>query len=152
MNMVHLCHNFSLGLVINAKACKGAGQELTWESHLMLSGMQKSVREWTPTLPNELPLWFKPHLNRRHTQKYGPPKLREFLFKEFRNSNLGVLGQNDIWLLALWPCTKKIIKGKVVASLKSELWWVLWVHVYPWFIRAPKVFQLCINQLVVWFM
>jgi hypothetical protein len=30
-------------------------------------------------------------------------------------------------------------------------WWVLWVHVYPWLACAPKVFWLCINQLVVWF-
>jgi hypothetical protein len=28
-----------------------------WESHFMLSGVQKSVREWTLTLPRELPLW-----------------------------------------------------------------------------------------------
>jgi hypothetical protein len=27
------------------------------ESHLMLSGVQKSVREWTLTLPSELPFW-----------------------------------------------------------------------------------------------
>ncbi len=37
-----------------------------------------------------------------------------------------------------------------MASPKSEPWWVLWVHVSSWFICAPKVFQLCINQLVVW--
>jgi hypothetical protein len=28
-----------------------------WESHLMLPGVKKSVREWTLTLPSELPLW-----------------------------------------------------------------------------------------------
>jgi hypothetical protein len=28
-----------------------------WESHLMFPGMQKSVREWTLTLPSELPFW-----------------------------------------------------------------------------------------------
>jgi hypothetical protein len=27
------------------------------ESHLMLLGMQKNVREWTLTLPSELPFW-----------------------------------------------------------------------------------------------
>jgi hypothetical protein len=37
--------------------CKGAGQEWAWESPFMLLGMQKSVREWTLTFPNELPLW-----------------------------------------------------------------------------------------------
>ncbi len=40
--------------------------------------------------------------------------------------------------------------GKVVASPKSASWWVLWIRVCPWFIHAPKVFQLCNNQLVVW--
>jgi hypothetical protein len=83
-----------------------------------------------------------------YTQKYGPPKLREFLFKEFRDSNLGIPRQNDIWLLALWPCTKNIIKGKVVASFKSELWWVLWVHVYLWFIHAPKVSNYALTNLL----
>jgi hypothetical protein len=28
-----------------------------WESHLMLPRLQKSVREWTLTLPSELPFW-----------------------------------------------------------------------------------------------
>jgi len=28
-----------------------------WESYFMLLGVWESVREWTSTLPNELPLW-----------------------------------------------------------------------------------------------
>jgi energy-coupling factor transporter transmembrane protein EcfT len=51
------CCNLSLGLTTKARACKGAGQKWAWESHFMLSGVQKSVREWTPTFPSELPLW-----------------------------------------------------------------------------------------------
>ncbi len=43
---------------------------------------------------------------------------------------MGVLGQNDIWVLAPWLGTKNIIRGKVVVSLKSKLWWVLFVCVY----------------------
>jgi hypothetical protein len=39
----------------------------------------------------------------------------------------------------------------VVASPKFGSWWILWVCVYSWLIRAPKVLQLCINQLGVWF-
>jgi len=41
---------------------------------------------------------------------------------------LGILGisrlwgQNDIWMLILWPGTKNIIRGKVVASPKSRPW------------------------------
>jgi hypothetical protein len=63
----------------------------------------------------------------------------------------GVLRQNDIWVLVLWPRTEYTIKGKVVASPKSRPWWILWVCVCPWLVPTPKVFQLCINQLVVWF-
>jgi hypothetical protein len=36
-----------------------------------------------------------------YTQNYEPPKLRESQFREFWNSNLGIQGQNDIWVLAL---------------------------------------------------
>jgi hypothetical protein len=52
-----MCCNPSLGLTTKAKACKGAGQEWARESHFMFLGVQESVREWTSTLPNELPLW-----------------------------------------------------------------------------------------------
>jgi hypothetical protein len=52
-----LCHSPSLGFATKARACKGAGQKWARESHLMLSGVQENVREWTPTLPSELPLW-----------------------------------------------------------------------------------------------
>jgi hypothetical protein len=34
-----------------------SNQEWTRESHFMLIGVLESVREWTPTLPNELSLW-----------------------------------------------------------------------------------------------
>jgi hypothetical protein len=52
----HLCHDLNLGLTTKAKACEGANQEWSRESHFMLSGVWESVREWTLTLPNELPL------------------------------------------------------------------------------------------------
>jgi hypothetical protein len=55
-------------------------------------------------------------------QSYGPPKSWESQFREFWNSNLGVSGQNDIWVLAPWPGTKNTIKGKVVVSPKFRLW------------------------------
>jgi len=64
---------------------------------------------------------------------------------EFRNSHLGISGQNAIWMRASWRGTKYTIRGKVVVSPKSELWWVLWVRVCMWLVLAPKVFQLCIN-------
>jgi hypothetical protein len=46
-------------------------------------------------------------------------KLRKSQFREFLDSNLGVSGQNDIWVLAPWLGTKNTIRGKVVASPKS---------------------------------
>jgi hypothetical protein len=70
------------------------------------------------------------------TQSYGTPKLQESQIWEISRLPLGS------------PGTKYTIRGKVVASSKSKLWWVLWVHVCLWFVRAPKVFQLCTNQLV----
>jgi hypothetical protein len=42
--------------------------------------------------------------------------MHESQFREFWDSNLGDLGQNDIWVLAPWPNTKNTIRGKVVAS------------------------------------
>jgi hypothetical protein len=52
-----MCRNLSLRLATKARACEGAGQEWAQESHFMFPGMQKSVRGWTPSLLNELPLW-----------------------------------------------------------------------------------------------
>ncbi len=47
-----------------------------------------------------------------YRQSYGPPKLRESQFWEFWNSHLGVPGQNDIWVLAMWPATKNTVRGR----------------------------------------
>jgi hypothetical protein len=97
----------------------------------------------------------KLHLNQKFAHKVmGPLKLWEPQFKEFQDSNLGVLEQNDIWVLASWLSIENIyieniVRGKVVVCPKSRLWWVLLVRVSLWFVRAPKMFQLCINQLVV---
>jgi hypothetical protein len=57
-------------------------------------------------------------------------------------------GQNDIWVLVLWLSTEYTIKGKVVASPKSELWWVLWVCVCSWFVRAPKCSNYTLTNLL----
>ncbi len=71
--------------------------------------------------------------------------------------HLGVPRQNDIWVPAPWLGTWNIIRGKVVASFKSRLWWILWVYVCPWLICAPKVssyaltnfFGLCRSMWVI---
>jgi hypothetical protein len=49
-----------------------------------------------------------------------------------------------------WSSIENIIKGKVLTSPKFGPWWVLWVFVCPWLVHAPKVLQLCSNQLVDW--
>jgi hypothetical protein len=71
---------------------------------------------------------------------------------------LGILGlplanPKTKWHFSAGPVAKHRIyyKGKVVASPNSKSWWVLWVCVCSWLVYAPKVFQLCTNQLVVWF-
>jgi hypothetical protein len=53
--------------------------------------------------------------------------------------------------MALWWSIDNTIRGKVVVSPMFGSWWVLWICVCPCLIYAPKVFQLCTNQLVVWF-
>jgi hypothetical protein len=37
-------------------------------------------------------------------------------FRNIGTPKLGIPGQNDIWVHGLWPGTKNIIRGKVVAS------------------------------------
>jgi hypothetical protein len=83
--------------------------------------------------------------------KLWTPKVARIPIVEFRDSHLGVPRQNDIWVLVPWPNIEYTIRGKVVASPKFGSWWVLWIRVCPWFILAPKVLQLCTNQLVVSF-
>jgi hypothetical protein len=85
-----------------------------------------------------------------HT-KLWPPKVAEILIVGISGLTLGSPGTK--WHLGAgpWPATKYNIKGKVVASPKFGPWWILWIQVCPWFIIEPKVFQLCTNQLIVWF-
>jgi len=85
------------------------------------------------------------------TQSYEAPTSRKSQLWQFWDSHLRVLGQNAIWKWASWRGTKYTIRGKVVVSLKSRPWWILWVRGYSWPVLTPKVFQLCINQLFVWF-
>ncbi len=59
------------------------------------------------------------------------------------------IGQKAIWMWPLWRGAKYTIRGKVVASPKSGLCWVLWVWVCLWLVLAPKVLQLCTNHFVL---
>jgi len=77
--------------------------------------------------------------------------IKLWAFKVTGVSSLGISGLplgNDIWVLVPWPGTKYTIRGKVVASPKSGLWWVLWIHVYLWFIHSPKCSNYTLNDLL----
>jgi hypothetical protein len=52
-----MCRNSSLRLVTKAKGYKVADQEGDPGVTSHAPGSGKSVREWTLTLPSELPLW-----------------------------------------------------------------------------------------------
>ncbi len=83
-----------------------------------------------------------PHLNWRFTHKVMGCESREsFNFGNF-GTPIRVPRQNDIWVLVLCLGTKNI-RRKVVASPKSGSSWILWICVCLWFVRAPKMLQLC---------
>jgi len=81
------------------------------------------------------------------TQSYGSPKSRESQLWEFRDSHLGISGQNDIWVLVMWPGTEYTIRGKVVASPKFGSCWVLWVCVCPWLVLTSKCSNYALTNL-----
>jgi len=68
----------------------------------------------------------------------GPPKSRESQLWEFHH----------IWVLVLWPGTKYIIRGKVMASPKFGPWWVLWIRVCSWLVRALKCYNYTLTNLL----
>jgi len=74
------------------------------------------------------------------TKSYGPPKLLESQFGKKWHLSASFMARH-----------KEYYKGEGGGCPKSMLWWVLWVHVCPWLVNAPKALQLCINQLVIWF-
>jgi hypothetical protein len=61
---------------------------------------------------------------------------------------LGSLGTK--WHLGpgLMDKHKVYYKGRVVASLKFGPWWILWVHVCLWFVRAPKCSNYALTNLL----
>jgi hypothetical protein len=52
------------------------------------------------------------------------------------------------WVLVPWLGTKYTIRGKVVASPKFGPWWVLWICVCPWLVRAPKCSNYALTNLL----
>ncbi len=55
--MNHIVATLALGLQPRQGLMKVQAKCEGQESHFMLPAVQESVKEWTPTLPNELPLW-----------------------------------------------------------------------------------------------
>jgi hypothetical protein len=51
------CRNLSLGLTTKARGLQGCGLRERPGSHITCSRSAKSVKEWTLTLPSELPCW-----------------------------------------------------------------------------------------------
>ncbi len=90
-------------------------QELPWFTCIQVACfISLKISQWV------LQLCLRPHLNPRSAQKImGLQSCKSFNFGNFRTPNLGVLGQDYIWVQALWPGTKNNIKGKVVASPSS---------------------------------
>jgi hypothetical protein len=89
-----------------------------------------------------LQLFFKPHCNWRSAHKaMGHQNHKSPNFGNFTKSHLGVPRQNAIWMWPLWRDTIYTIKGKVVVSSKSRLWWVLWVWGCLWFCPSTKSAQ-----------
>jgi hypothetical protein len=89
-----------------------------------------------------------------HTKLWVSKVLEVLVFRileQFFRTTYESQDKNDIWVLVPWPRTEHTIRGKVLASPKFGSWWILWVHVCLWLVHAPKMLQLCINQLVVWF-
>jgi hypothetical protein len=98
-----------------------------------------------------LQLFFRPHLNKRSEQEIMSVQSdRSPNFENFGIPNLEILRKMT------FECSphgesKMYYNGEGGGFPTFKLWWVLWVCVCPWFIYAPKMLQLCINQLVVWF-
>jgi hypothetical protein len=62
---------------------------------------------------------------------------------------LGSPKTNAIWMWPMWRDAKNTLRGMVVASPKSESFWVLWIRSSPWLVLAPKVLKLCTNHFVL---
>jgi hypothetical protein len=90
--------------------------------HILLESSQQQIQ-----------LCYKIHLNQRSAHKVMGPQ-------SCRSPNFGM------W--TSWKGTEYTIKGKVVASPKSESWWVLWVQVCPWLILAPKCSNYALTNLL----
>jgi hypothetical protein len=97
-----------------------------------------------------LQLFFGPHCYQRfahevmHPQSCGSPSYGNFGIPTWESWDKKSFG---MW--SPWKGAQYTIRGKVAASPKFELWWVLWVRGRLWFVLTPKVLQLCTNHFVL---
>jgi len=88
-----------------------------------------------------LQLCFKLQFNQKSTHKVI--KLQNRGNPDFRNFRTPTWKSWDkMTYMDVDPVARHIeyYRGKVLASLKFGLWWVLWIRVCPWLIHALKLF------------
>jgi hypothetical protein len=98
-------------------------------------------------------LWFcyEPHLNQRSTQEImGVQNGKVLIVKIARLPTRESREKRHLDVTSM-ACHKKYYKGEGGGSPVSKAQWIFWICVCPWLVCAPKGFQLCTNQLVVWF-
>jgi len=47
--------------------------------------------------------------------------------------------KNDFWMQPIWLIIENTIMRKVVAFLKFDPWWVLWIRACAWLVHAPSM-------------
>jgi hypothetical protein len=162
VQLVSHCCNPSLRVVTKAKELVRLWAKRKPGNVGKFEGMNLHTPKITPTLGVGVLVDFRIFRGRLQGSKLiigkilecSCPKWAHMTHLDIWNTSYGQKkgpGQNGIWMWASWRGTKYIIMGKVMVSPKSKLWWVLWIRVCPWLVLAPKVLQLCTNQLVVWF-
>jgi len=93
----------------------------------------------------KLQLCFRSHLNWRSTHKViclqicGSPNFGNFETTTWESWTKCHLGAGHVARHRVY------YKGEGSGFPKSGLWWVLWVHVSPWLVCAPKGRKLCTN-------
>jgi hypothetical protein len=101
-----------------------------WESHLVLPGVQKNVREWTLTLPSELPLWelesqMDSQIFRGRLQGWNPSGQRViYIIGKLLKRKMSKMGLHDPFRHLkhkLWPKERSRIKLAIwLSTIKSQ--------------------------------
>jgi hypothetical protein len=100
-----------------------------------------------------LQLFFKPHLNRRSTQKVMGPQSRRS--PNFENFETPIWESWDKMTFECYSCghAHSILKeGKVVASPKFEPWWSCESVCCPWLVYARKCSNYALTNLLFGFL